>query len=117
MKYTDPSIDKYDEVYPSGPIPDESIPPKILELYHEIYHLRHKAPSAFANQIRMALEFIVPQQKAQGGALFQKLEDLSKKGKFPGQFKEFSDIIRIVGKIMMKRPKISYWYYPGKQGS
>jgi hypothetical protein len=99
LKYTKREIDKYEYVYPEGPIADESIPRKILEVYQEVYHLKHKAPNAFANQIRRILEFICQQQKAQGETLYKQLADLSTKGKFPGNFKEFSDIIRIVGNI------------------
>jgi hypothetical protein len=43
----------------------ECVPHRIMNLYEEIWPLRHIAPNAFAGQIRRALEFICRDQKAQ----------------------------------------------------
>lgn len=78
----------------------EAIPLKICEIYKEIRPFREKAPNAFANQIRIALELICKDKQAKGNNLFNKLNDLSERGIFPGQImSDMAHIIRYIGNI------------------
>ena len=92
-------ISRYNQLYPKTPDLGEDVPERVSEIYKEVSHLRHQAPNAFANQIRRALEAVCVHQKADGDNLYKKLDDLAKKGKLPGHFRDFRDLIRIVGNI------------------
>ncbi len=99
LKYTNRLISDYDYIFPKSSLLNENVPETLRKLYNGIYHLRHQAPNAFANQIRRGLELICEEQKAVGKTLFNKIKDLSTKGKFPGHFQDFTDLIRIVGNM------------------
>jgi hypothetical protein len=75
------------------------VPQRILQLYDEIWPLRHVSPTAFAGQVRRALEFVCSDQKAAGRTLFEQLQDLAKRGTFPGYFVEMTDLMRRVGNL------------------
>lgn len=77
----------------------DCVPQRIRQLYEEIWPLRLIAPNAFAGQVRRALEFICRDQKAEGGTLFQQLENLVARGTFPGYFAEITDLMRHVGNL------------------
>ena len=96
------------KIHPRGPAllspphtlePSQPIPEKVLQLYREVWPLKHRAPSAFVGQVRRLLEFICVDQKAHGKDLFAKLQDLSQKGVFPGYFSNITDLLRKVGNM------------------
>ncbi|MET0395957.1 MAG: DUF4145 domain-containing protein [Longimicrobiaceae bacterium] len=88
-----------------------TVPKKIVEVYEEIWPLRHLAPNAFAGQIRRALEFICRDQNAQGRNLFEQLKDLVSRGTFPGYFSEITDLMRKVGNLGAHggEQEVDYW--------
>jgi hypothetical protein len=75
------------------------VPKRIIGLYEEVWPLRHKAPNAFAVQIRRALEFVCRDKNAQGRDLATKLRDLSAKGILPMQITNMTDLLRKIGNI------------------
>jgi hypothetical protein len=77
----------------------DCVPERILQLYEEIWPLRHVSPTAFAGQVRRALEFVCTDQKAAGRTLFEQLKDLAKCGTFPGYFAEMTDLMRQIGNL------------------
>ncbi len=79
--------------------PNQPIPLKIINLYQEVWPLRHRAPAAFIGQVRRLLESICVDQNATGKDLFAKLQDLSLKGIFPGYFNQITDLLRKVGNM------------------
>jgi len=64
-----------------------------------MWHLRHTAPGAFANQIRRALEFICGSENAKGSNLFEQLRDLAQRGVLPTGLIDVAALIRQVGNI------------------
>lgn len=79
--------------------PNQPVPTKFLQLYEEVWPLRHRAPAAFIGQIRRLLEFVCADQGAAGKDLFEKLKDLSAKGVFPGYFAQITTLLRKVGNM------------------
>ncbi len=98
----------YKRIYPQGSrlLPEshkialrDCVPDRVVKLYELSWPLRHIAPSAFAVQVRRALEFICNEQGATGGTLFQKLKVLVANKTFPGHFEEMTDLMRKVGNL------------------
>jgi hypothetical protein len=107
-KYPNARDTSYKRIYPQGSrlVPErhkvaslDCVPERILKTYELSWPLRHIAPSAFAVQIRRALEFICDDQGAAGGALFEKLKVLVANKTFPGHFAEMTDLMRKVGNL------------------
>lgn len=96
----DKSVHDLELLYPSFGVLGRAVPEKIRNIYKEIRPIREKAPNAFANQIRIALELLCEDKRASGSNLFSKLNDLSNKGIFPGQIlSEMVNVIREVGNL------------------
>ena len=79
--------------------PSHPVPQRVLQVYEEIWPLRHTAPNAFAGQIRRALEYICQEQNAEGDTLFRKLNDLTGKGILPATLAGMTTLIREGGNI------------------
>jgi hypothetical protein len=77
----------------------DCIPERIVRAYEEIWPLRCLAPTAFVGQIRRALEYVCQDQHATGKSLAAQLEDLARRGTFPGNFREITHYIRKAGNI------------------
>lgn len=101
-----PQPQHYPVLYPAGPdivppahtlMPNAPVPEKVLTVYSEAWPLRHTAPSAFANQIRRALEYVCQDRGAVGKTLYDQLRDLAKRSVFPPQLAEMADLVREVG--------------------
>lgn len=73
------------------------IPGEVTKVYRDSWPLRHTAPSAFANQIRRALEFVCKDRGAAGNTLHQQLADLARRNVFPPELAEIADLVREVG--------------------
>ena len=95
-------------LYPTGPFidppihtvdPDSPVPAAISRVYLEAWPLRHRAPSAFANQVRRALEFICANQAAAGDTLHQQLQDLETRGVLPKGLARMAALLRQFGNI------------------
>jgi hypothetical protein len=93
-------------LYPQGPqiMPPahtldsaDVIPARILAIYEKAWPLRHTNPSAFANQMRRALEVICDDQKATGATLAVKLAKLASTGVFPPDLADTASLVRDVG--------------------
>lgn len=103
----DPKPGEYPIVYPVGPdiLPPAhtlggerpTIPEAVTKVYKLAWPLRMTAPSAFANQIRRALEYVCQDQGASGATLYQQLQDLASRSIFPPDLAAVADLIREVG--------------------
>jgi hypothetical protein len=98
----------YKRIYPQGSrlLPEEHkvasvdcVPKKVLKLYEQSWPLRHISPSAFAVQVRKALEHICKDKGATGRTLVDKLKDLATKQTFPGHFVEMTYLMRKIGNL------------------
>lgn len=98
----------YSRLYPRGPgiLPPvhtvnehEPLPSRVLRTYTEAWPLRHLNPSAFANQIRRALEYVCEDQGAKGKSLADKLRDLATRNIFPPELADVANLVREVGNI------------------
>ena len=88
-----------DLVYPQSSYLHYSVPRKIKNVYNEAHRIKELAPSAFAVQIRRALEAICEDQGAKKGNLQSRLETLTKEGKLPSILSDVGDILRLLGNI------------------
>lgn len=98
----------YHRLYPRGPeiVPpahtvseQDPLPRPVLRAYTRAWPLRHLNPSAFANQIRRALECLCKDQQAKGRHLADKLRDLARRNVFPPELAEIAHLVREVGNI------------------
>ena len=98
----------YPRLYPLGAsilppahtlIKGNPIPSKILNIYEEIWPLRHKAPNAFAGQIRRAIEYICDDRGAIGKTLYDKINDLAQKNILPSVLLDMTSVLKDVGNI------------------
>lgn len=97
----------YKRLFPTGPtllppghmLPGSGspVPSKIIHVYEEAWPLRQKAPSAFVNQIRRALEFVCQDQNANGNTLAQQLQDLAASNVLPATVADLAKQLRHAG--------------------
>lgn len=102
-----PVASEYPILYPAGPDilpafhtisgPKPVIPDNVMKVYQTAWPLRMTAPSAFANQIRRALEFVCQERGAEGKTLYAQLQDLAARAVFPRDLAEVADLVREVG--------------------
>jgi len=90
-------LDSYPRLYPQSQLTHISIPEPIRRAYDEAARIRGTAPSAYAGQIRKALEFLCKDKGAEEGSLFKKLKYLAENGILPTTLAEMTDIIREIG--------------------
>lgn len=101
----EPSPVTLPRLYPRGPsiIPPAhtvsglDIPLRALALYEDAWPLRHTVPSAFANQIRRALEIVCKDKGGRGRNLASQLEHLASSGVLPPGLAEMADLVRELG--------------------
>jgi hypothetical protein len=95
-------------LYPRGPdvqppehtvTPSSPIPEPVRRAYDDAWPLRHINPTAFANQIRRALEFVCKDRGATGRTLAEQLRDLSRRAVFPAELADTGDLLRQLGNI------------------
>lgn len=101
-----PTPTMYPALFPAGadfsPAPHtlvggKAIPDEVMRVYRKAWPLRHTAPSAFANQVRRALEFVCKDKKAKGSSLHEQLKDLASRGIFRAEIADLAELIRDVG--------------------
>lgn len=88
-----------DLVYPKSSYLHYCVPPLIKNAYNEAHRIKVIAPSAFAVQIRRALEAICDEQGANRGNLQSRLGALSDAGKLPPILSDAGDLLRLLGNI------------------
>lgn len=87
LEYPDPG-----RLHPSAPEP-------IKEIYEGAAKIKRSNPSAFAAQIRRALEALCEERGAMGGNLQQRLVNLTDRGEFPAIHAEAADVLRRLGNL------------------
>jgi len=87
----------YPLLYPSSIELPDTVPRNIRAVYAEGAEIRHRAPNAFAGQIRKALELLCDDKKALGRDLFHKLQYLGNKGVLPITLTDMASLIRKIG--------------------
>jgi hypothetical protein len=103
------AISKMRRLFPQGPeavqpplhtvTPSHPIPKPIIHAYVEAWPLRHINPTAFANQIRRALEYVCKDKGATGKTLAAQLKDLSQRSVFPEELASIGELLRQLGNI------------------
>lgn len=88
-----------DLLYPESGRLDRSVPERIRAIYAEAYRSRYLAPSAFAVQIRRALEAITEERGVTKGSLAQRLSELGSDGSLPPVLADMGDVLRILGNL------------------
>lgn len=73
------------------------IPEDVARAFMAAWPLRHTNPTAFANQIRRALEFVCKDRGAVGTTLHAQLMNLAKREVFPAGLAETASLIKEVG--------------------
>jgi hypothetical protein len=86
-------------LYPSGGLLDNSVPPRIAKIYKEAFSIRHTSPSAFAVQIRRALEAVCLDRGVANKTLAANLKSLAQRGEIPPVLAEVTDALRAIGNI------------------
>jgi hypothetical protein len=106
LESSDDRPGKFPILYPAGPnlLPPihtlaskQPVPDRVMQTYLQAWPLRHTAPSAFANQIRRAIEFICIDKSALGNNLYEKLKDLAIRAVFPSNLADTAELIRQMG--------------------
>jgi hypothetical protein len=104
-------MSSYPVLYPTSDTLDPSVPKKISLVYTEASRIRHKAPNAFAGQIRRALEFLCKDQNATGRNLYGQIKSLVDMGIIPPTLAEMTTLIRMLGNIGVHaaEDEVSIW--------
>jgi hypothetical protein len=76
-----------------------SVPSTVQSCYEEAAAIKTRAPNAFANQIRRALEALCKDRGANKKSLAQNLQELCDRGELPPPLGMMTDILRILGNI------------------
>lgn len=87
----------YPLLYPESIELPDSVPQSIRAVYVEGAEIRHRAPNAFAGQIRKALELLCDDKEASGRDLFHKLQSLADTGILPATLANMTGLIRKIG--------------------
>jgi len=85
-------------LYPKSHALHDAVPTSVREIYAEASIIK-KAPNAFANQIRCALEALCIDRGAPKHNLAQNLTYLAEKGEIPQGLAEMTDILRKLGNL------------------
>lgn len=76
-----------------------SVPSAVQSCYEEAAAIKKRAPNAFANQIRRALEALCKDRGAGKKTLSQNLQELCDRGELPPPLGMMTDILRMLGNI------------------
>jgi hypothetical protein len=76
-----------------------SVPERIRAVYEEAAAIKRRAPNAFANQIRRALEVLCHDRGANGRTLDASLRQLSANGEIPAPLADMTDVLRLFGNM------------------
>ncbi|MFL6232564.1 MAG: DUF4145 domain-containing protein, partial [Thermoanaerobaculia bacterium] len=77
----------------------KSVPSAVQCCYEEAVAIKTRAPNAFANQIRRALEALCKDRGASNKTLAQNLKELCDRGEIPPPLGMMTDILRMLGNI------------------
>jgi hypothetical protein len=86
-------------VWPKGAELHKSVPDPVRKCYQEAAAIKSRAPNAFANQIRRALEALCRDRGATDRTLAKNLGELSSRGEIPPTLADMTDILRMLGNI------------------
>ena len=89
----------YELVWPDPGTMHHAVPEPVRVIYEEAIAVKNRAPNAFANQIRRALESLCADRGAQKQTLAQSLEELASRGEIPPVLAEMTDVLRRLGNI------------------
>lgn len=92
-------LSKYKLVWPKPKELHSAIPERVRKIYSEALAVKGRAPNAFANQIRRALEAICNDRGATEGSLASRLQSLASKGDIPPTLVEMTEVLRKLGNI------------------
>ena len=113
--------DSSTRLYPKGPyfLPPihmldkaNPIPDRLWKTYENAWHLRLTSPSAFAGQIRRALEILCEEQGVTGKNLYSQISQLAERGILPTELLvDATDLIRKLGNIGVHSSEkdVDYW--------
>lgn len=113
--------DASSRLYPKGPyfLPPahmldkgNPIPDPLWKTYEQAWPLQFTSPSAFAGQIRRALEFLCNEQGATGKSLYDQINQLATRGVLPAELLvDASNLIRKLGNVGVHSSgdNIDYW--------
>jgi len=76
-----------------------SVPQKIRRIYQEAALIKSRAPNAFANQIRNALDALCRDRGTDKSTLAQNLKELAERGEIPWILAEATDVLQQLGHI------------------
>jgi hypothetical protein len=86
-------------LYPEKKDLPDIVPATVQRTYKEASRIAKLAPSAYAVQIRKALECICTEHKLTKGTLEDRLTKLSESGVIPPKIAQLADAIRLLGNI------------------
>lgn len=86
-------------LYPSKRKIDDIVPKAIKDSFEEAKKVEKISPNAFAILIRRSLELLCKDQKAKGGNLKEKINDISLKGIIPATLTEMAEALRFLGNL------------------
>jgi hypothetical protein len=86
-------------VWPPQNVLHECVPTTVRRCYEEAAAIMTRAPNAFANQVRRALEALCKDRGAKQRMLAQNLQELAKRGEIPPTLAELTDVVRMIGNI------------------
>jgi len=86
-------------VYPSTGRSFAGLPPAIDSAYQAALKVRHVDANAFAVLLRRVIEGVCLDRGASGRKLYERLNDLAKKGEIPIQLAEMAHQLRLFGNI------------------
>lgn len=91
------SLDQKEIVWPDSNKLHSSIPDAVRTCYEEAAAIKARAPNAFANQIRRALEALCKDRGSTKKILAQNLKELCDRGELPPPLGMMTDILRMLG--------------------
>ena len=75
----------------------EAVPDAVQEIYTEAARIKNLAPSAYATQVRRALEAVCDERGAKRGTLQHRLESLVQMGELPPTLAQLTQVLRFLG--------------------
>ena len=92
-------LTKFELVWPSSGNLHPCVPELVRNVYSEAMAIKSRAPNAFANQIRRALEAVCSDRGATRRVLAQNLKELVERGEIPSTLGEMTDVLRQLGNV------------------
>ena len=89
----------YELMWPEPGKMHSSVPASVQKCYAEAAAIKSRAPNAFANQIRRALEALCKDRGTGNRVLAQNIQELATRGEIPPTLAEMTDVLRMLGNI------------------